>query len=97
MLKIDVSFLKAVARAPLTYIMIALVFGIGVVFNKYTEKSDANDDKCAEREKRYAERIENLEKTLDGYTKTILLQRGEITNRNLVIDSLKNSTYENLD
>ena len=89
-MKIDAEFIRAVAKHPVFYIMIVLVFGIGVVFDKLIEKSDSNDENCEKREIRYTERIASLEKTLDRYTNTILLQKGEIMNRNIAIDSLKN-------
>ena len=81
----SLDLLKTAAKHPVTYIMIALVSGISVVFTKYTDKSDSNDDYCRER-------INKLETMLDAYTNTILLQRGELTNRNMIIDSLKNKS-----
>ena len=94
-MKFDAEFLKAVAKHPVFYIMIALVFGISFVFEKYTRKTDENDQDCKDREKEYRIRITSLEAQLDRHVNTILLQKGEITNRNEIIDSIKNNNNEN--
>lgn len=79
----NIEIFKAAARNPVTYFMVILVGAVSAVFTKYTDKSDSNDVYCRER-------INKLETMLDAYTNTILLQRGELTNRNMIIDSLKN-------
>lgn len=85
----NIELIKTVARQPLAWFAVVLVSAVGVLFGKLTDSGDARVEECQEVTEEYRKENKDLRDMLNNYTSTILLQKGEIQNRNYVIDSLR--------